>query len=122
MDIRCGTFLKILQFNDIIETQTFKNVPLLISADRGRATRSQTCESFGYGRDGFAALVKSRFVKYSKFLKDAFNAIERQFEPWSTWLVASNDAFNFKEVKTDRERLSAFSALMDCKTMCGTDF
>ena len=61
----------------------------------------------------FGALVKSRYSKYSKFLKDIISSIQRRFEPWPDWLKYCNDAFNFKNELTIGERKESLRVLME---------
>ena len=82
----------------IRETQHFKDVPLLVPADRGRVTRSSSQLQYGYEPDSFGALIKSRYALYAKLLNATLDALKRRFEPWPKWLIKCNVAFNFSDV------------------------
>ena len=50
-------------------------VPLITRGYRGRVTRSGS--KYGYDKEAFSALVKSRYPKYAKFLKDILEKLEK---------------------------------------------
>ena len=79
--------------------------------DRGRVTLSGI--KYGYEKDAFSALVKSRYPKYTKYIQDVLDSIQRRFEPWPKWLIHCEEAFNFGNELEQQEREKAFQSLMD---------
>ena len=77
----------------LCEKQTFHGVQLLVPGDRGRVTRSGN--KYGYGKDTFSALVKSRYTNYTKYIQDVLDSMQRRFEPWPEWLIPCEEVFNF---------------------------
>ena len=99
--------------NQICENQTFHGVQLLVPGDRGRVTRSGS--QYGYEKDVFSALIKSRYPKYTKYIQDVLDSIRRRFEPWPKWLICCEEAFNFGNDLEQQERKEAFQKLMECQ-------
>ncbi|MCP3848896.1 MAG: hypothetical protein GY694_01470, partial [Gammaproteobacteria bacterium] len=97
----------------LCEKQTFHGVQLLVPGDRGRVTRSGT--KYGYEKDTFSALVKSRYTKYTKYIQDVLDSMQRRFEPWPEWLIHCEEAFNFGNELEQQEREESFKNLMECQ-------
>ena len=66
--------------NEIISSQKFKGIKLLVPSERGRVTRSGT--NFSGDKDAYKTLIYGRFNKYVKYLEIVLADLIDRFEPW----------------------------------------
>ena len=64
---------------EIIDSQTFHGVKLLIPGDRGRVTRQGI--SYGYDKEGFSSMIADRFADYEKYVENMLKSLQLRFEP-----------------------------------------
>ena len=105
-----GTFKQCV--TEIIESQTFHGIRLLVPSERGRVTRSGTV--FGCDKAAFKAIINNRFNAYGIYLQTLISELQNRFEPWPQWLHLSDIAFNFSTDQSVTERQNALKQLMEC--------
>ena len=71
--------------NEILETQSFNNVELLLPSEKGRVTRSGSM--FGYDKAAYKLLVDNKFLLYGTYLGGLATHFVSRFHPWPKWLV-----------------------------------
>ena len=96
---------------NIIESQSFNNIPLLVRSDRGRVTRSGS--SFGCDKEGFRSIILKKFKGYRIYLDLVISELCNRFEPWPKWLVLSEKCLNFMNSWEFEDRRDAFSKLLN---------
>ena len=85
---------------------------MLVPGDRGRVTHSGV--QYGYDKEAFSSLVKSRYQHYAGYLGELLASLQQRFEPWPEWVPFCDDAFNFAKDMTMEERQASLKSLLDC--------
>ena len=100
--------------DNIMKTQSFNDIPLLLRSDRGRVTRSSgSGSSFGCDEEGFRSIILQRFKNYRIYLDLVLSELYNRFDPWPAWVVLSEQCFNFMNDNEFEQRRESFEKLMD---------